>query len=112
MRQSQIFIPAVIFLLDDGFVRAHNAYEPYRTVLMDLAMLHTVDRHGRITNVSDRWLESLGYRREEVLGRVITEFMGKEMQATLGGGRLEDVIATGELEDEPRDETGKPIIRP
>ena len=66
------------------------------------AMLHTVDRHGRITNVSDRWLETLGYRREEVLGRVITEFMGKEMQATLGGGRLEDVIATGELENEPR----------
>jgi PAS domain S-box-containing protein len=66
------------------------------------AMLHTVDKHGRITNVSDRWLESLGYRREEVLGRVITEFMGKELQATLGGGRLEDVIAIGELEDEPR----------
>jgi len=66
------------------------------------AMLHTVDRHGRITNVSDRWLESLGYRREEVLGRVITEFMGKELQATLGSGRLESVIAAGELEDEPR----------
>ena len=42
------------------------------------AMLHTVDSHGRITNVSDRWLETLGYRRDEVLGRVITEFMGKE----------------------------------
>ena len=66
------------------------------------AMLHTVDKHGRITNVSDRWLDRLGYRREEVLGRVITEFMGKELQATLGGGRLEDVIAIGELEDEPR----------
>jgi PAS domain S-box-containing protein len=66
------------------------------------AMLHTVDKHGRITNVSDRWLESLGYRREEVLGRVITEFMGKELQATLAGGRLEDVIAAGGLEDEPR----------
>jgi PAS domain S-box-containing protein len=66
------------------------------------AMLHTVDHRGRITNVSDRWLETLGYRREEVLGRVITEFMGKEMQATLGGGRLEDVIAAGELENVPR----------
>src|SRR5688572_6011968 len=66
------------------------------------AMLHTVDSHGRITNVSDRWLETLGYRREEVLGRVITEFMGREMQTYLAGGRLEDVIATGELENEPR----------
>jgi PAS domain S-box-containing protein len=66
------------------------------------AMLHTVDNHGRITDVSDRWLETLGYRREEVLGRVITEFMGREMQTYLAGGRLEDVIATGELENEPR----------
>jgi PAS domain S-box-containing protein len=66
------------------------------------AMLHSVDSHGRITNVSDRWLETLGYRREEVLGRVITEFMGREMRAALAGGRLEDVIATGELENEPR----------
>jgi PAS domain S-box-containing protein len=66
------------------------------------AMLHTVDNHGRITNVSDRWLQMLGYRRDEVLGRIITEFMGKEMQVTLAGSKLEDVIATGELEDEPR----------
>jgi len=66
------------------------------------AMLHTIDNHGRITNVSDRWLETLGYRREEVLGRVITEFMGQELQASLGGGRLEDIIAAGELDDVPR----------
>jgi PAS domain S-box-containing protein len=66
------------------------------------AMLHTVDSRGRITNVSDRWLETLGYRREEVLGRLITEFMGKDLQAALAGGKLEDVIAAGELEDEPR----------
>jgi PAS domain S-box-containing protein len=66
------------------------------------AMLHTIDNHGRITNVSDRWLDTLGYRREEVLGRVITEFMGQELQASLGGGRLEDIIAAGELDDVPR----------
>jgi PAS domain S-box-containing protein len=65
------------------------------------AMLHSVDQHGRITNVSERWLDTLGYRRDEVLGRVITEFMGKETVATLGG-RLEDVIAAGDLENEPR----------
>ena len=66
------------------------------------AMLHTVDSGGRIIHVSDRWLAKLGYRREEVLGRLITDFMGKEMQATLAGGRLRDVIAHGELENEPR----------
>ena len=66
------------------------------------AMLHTVDSRGRITHVSDRWLKKLGYRREEVLGRLITEFMGPEWQATLAGGKLLDVIAQGELENEPR----------
>ena len=66
------------------------------------AMLHTVDSHGRIIHVSDRWLQSLGYRREDVLGRMITDFMGPETRLTLGGGRLEDVIAHGELENEPR----------
>jgi PAS domain S-box-containing protein len=71
------------------------------------AMLHTVDSKGRIIHVSDRWLAKLGYRREEVLGRLITDFMGKEMQATLAGGRLLDVIAHGELENEPRSYVAK-----
>jgi PAS domain S-box-containing protein len=66
------------------------------------AMLHTVDADGRIIHVSDRWLKKLGYRREEVLGRLITDLMGTEFQTTLGGGRLQDVIAQGELENEPR----------
>jgi PAS domain S-box-containing protein len=66
------------------------------------AMLHTVDAAGRIVHVSDRWLKKLGYRLDEVLGRLITDFMGTEFQTTLGGGRLQDVIAQGELENEPR----------
>jgi len=66
------------------------------------ALLHTVDSHGRIIHVSDRWLQTLGYRREDVLGRSITDFMGPETRLTLGGGKLEDVIAHGELENEPR----------
>ena len=71
------------------------------------AMLHTVDSHGRIIHVSDRWLQKLGYRREEVLGRLIIDFMGTETRLTLGGGKLEDVIAHGELENEPRSYVAK-----
>jgi PAS domain S-box-containing protein len=66
------------------------------------ALLHTVDAQGRILHVSDRWLKKLGYRREEVLGRNIIDFMGEEYRKTLGEGRLADVIAHGELENEPR----------
>jgi PAS domain S-box-containing protein len=66
------------------------------------AMLHTVDAAGRVIHVSDRWLKKLGYRREEVLGRLITDFMGTEFQATLSGDRLQDSIAHADLENAPR----------
>jgi PAS domain S-box-containing protein len=66
------------------------------------AMLHTVDSRGRVIHVSDRWLAKLGYRREEVLGRLITDFMAEESRARLEDGRLENIIAHGELENEPR----------
>ncbi|MFO7285793.1 MAG: sigma 54-interacting transcriptional regulator [Gammaproteobacteria bacterium] len=66
------------------------------------AMLHTVDAQGRIIHVSDRWLAKLGYKREEVLGRPITDFMAEESRERLAGGRLEAIIAHGELENEPR----------
>src|SRR5690606_41879992 len=66
------------------------------------AMLHTVDAEGRIVHVSDRWLAKLGYRREEVLGRPVTDFMAEESRQSLQGGRLADIIALGELAHEPR----------
>src|SRR5690606_31955991 len=66
------------------------------------AMLYSVDASGRIVHVSDRWLAKLGYRREEVLGRLITDFMADDSRQSLQDGRLEDIIAHGELENEPR----------
>ena len=65
-------------------------------------LLHTVDAQGRILHVSDRWLSKLGYTREEVLGRYITDFMGEDLRENLSGGRLSDIIATGVLDNEPR----------
>lgn len=66
------------------------------------ALLHTVDSQGRILHVSDRWLKKLGYTRDEVLGRYITDFMGEEFRESLSDGRLSDIIASGELDNEPR----------
>jgi PAS domain S-box-containing protein len=65
------------------------------------AMLHTVVAHGRILHVSDRGLQKLGYRRDEVVGRMITDFMGPDYRATLENGKLEARIAHGELENQP-----------
>lgn len=66
------------------------------------AMLHTVDREGRLIHVSDRWLAKLGYEREEVIGRYITDFMAEESRRELAAGRLQAIIAEGKLDNAPR----------
>lgn len=38
------------------------------------AMLHTVDADGSIIAVTDHWLQKMGYARDEVLGRSISDF--------------------------------------
>ena len=67
------------------------------------AMLYTVDPDGRVVLCSDRWLSKMGLRREEVLGRFISEFMSPATQERLSGGRLRDIISTGELDNAPRE---------
>jgi PAS domain S-box-containing protein len=71
------------------------------------AMLHTVDAKGRILHVSDHWLKKLGYRREEVIGRPITDFMSEGTRASLSQQQLEVVIAHGALHNEPREFVSK-----
>jgi PAS domain S-box-containing protein len=66
------------------------------------AMLHTVDAKGRILHVSNHWLRKLGYRRDEVIGRHVTDFMTEDTRAILTQKKLEGAIAQGELINEPR----------
>ncbi len=42
------------------------------------AMMHSIDTRGLLLSASDRWLEVLGYRREEVIGRYALEFFTEE----------------------------------
>jgi PAS domain S-box-containing protein len=99
---------------EGGYLRTIAAYSPlgeearlerhYRDLYRATpALLYTVDAHGRLIHVSDRWLRKLGYTREEVLGRLVTDFMGAQTRAQLDDGRLETLIAHGELENEPRE---------
>lgn len=39
------------------------------------AMMHSIDAHGQIIEVSDLWLEKLGYTRNQVIGRPSTDFL-------------------------------------
>jgi PAS domain S-box-containing protein len=42
------------------------------------AILHSIDEQGRLLNVSNQWLDTLGYTRAEVIGRKSTEFLAPE----------------------------------
>ena len=68
----------------------------YRTLYRSTpAMLHTVDGDGRIVTVTDHWLSKLGFRREEVLGRPITDFMSTADQKKYADstGMLSNILA-------------------
>lgn len=41
------------------------------------AMMHSIDQDGRILDVSERWLETLGYTREEVIGKSSISFLSE-----------------------------------
>jgi PAS domain S-box-containing protein len=50
--------------------------ERFRTLYRQTPLpLHAVDTNGHIEDVSDAWLALLGYGREEVVGRPLTNFM-------------------------------------
>ena len=70
----------------------------YRTLYRSTpAMLHTVDGDGLLVTVTDHWLSKLGYEREEVLGRPITDFMSEADQKKYADGGLQTLIAEGDF---------------
>ena len=70
----------------------------YRTLYRSTpAMLHTVDGDGLLITVTDHWLSKLGFSREEVLGRPITDFMSVADQKKYADGRLKELIAEGDF---------------
>ena len=72
----------------------------YRTLYRSTpAMLHTVDGDGLLVTVTDHWLSKLGFRREEVLGRPVTDFMSGADQKKYADGRLQDLIAQGDFQN-------------
>jgi PAS domain S-box-containing protein len=70
----------------------------YRTLYRATpAMLHTVDGDGLIVTVTDHWLQKLGYRRDEVIGRPITDFFSVRDSKFYADGRLQHLISDGEF---------------
>jgi PAS domain S-box-containing protein len=46
-------------------------------------MMHSLDENGRILEVNQFWLDNLGYRRSEVIGRPVVEFASPEFRDTV-----------------------------
>ena len=59
------------------------------------AIMHSIDAHGRLLDVSDRWLALMGYRREEVVGRPSADFLTPASQAHARDVVLPEFFRTG-----------------
>lgn len=93
------------------------------------ALMHSIDASGRVLSVSDRWLERLGYKRQQVIGRLLDDFMTPEsaqrvrevhrpamwrdgqvadcaVQLITADGRLRDVLVSAVAEYTPE---GRPL---
>ena len=76
----------------------------YRTLYRSMpAMLHTLDAEGRILTVTDHWLRKLGYEREEVVGRTVTDFYSEADRARFeSDAALREVISRGDFNNVER----------
>lgn len=84
---------------DEALLASEERYR--RLYTMTPVMLHSIDRDGRLLSVSDCWLDRLGYRREEVIGRRSVEFLTPESAAYAAEKALPDFLRTGVCQDVP-----------
>lgn len=70
-----------------------------RLYLHTPALLHSIDSSGKILSVSDYWSEVLGYSREEVLGRNLTDFMTQKSKDRAEHSVIPHFFQTGFCKD-------------
>jgi len=66
------------------------------------AMLHTLDADGCVVTVTEHWLQKMGYTRDEVIGRSITDFYSDKDRKRLTSGYVQSLINDGEFSNESR----------
>ncbi|WP_233587247.1 PAS domain S-box protein [Corallococcus sp. CA049B] len=89
-----------------NFKRAEDAAregaEKYRSLYTSTpVMMQSIDPRGRLISVSDYWLSTLGYEREEVLGRESVEFLTPESRRYAREVVLPEYYKTGACKDVP-----------
>lgn len=63
------------------------------------AMLHSVNREGELIRVSDFWLQSLGYERDEVIGKPFFDLLPQDSRAYVTEHILPAFVQEGHLEN-------------
>jgi diguanylate cyclase (GGDEF)-like protein/PAS domain S-box-containing protein len=82
--------------------RLKQSEERYRTLYDKTpAMVHSIDRDGRLVSVSEHWLRSLGYSADDVIGRNIQDFMTEPSRHYAEKKVLPEFLRTGVLEEVP-----------
>ncbi len=81
--------------------RARHESEARYRMLFEQApvMMHSIDRQGRLLDVNGVWLETMGYTREEVEGRPVTDFMTPESRAYAESVALPRFLESGQAID-------------
>ena len=75
----------------------------YRTLYRSTpAMLHTLDADGYLMTVTDHWLMKLGYEREEVIGRPITDFYSRADRERFEDAGLKAYVGRGDFNNVDR----------
>ncbi len=65
------------------------------------AMLHSIDRDGRLISVSDYWLATTGYERSEVIGRRVIELLTPTASEHAEKNVLPELFRTGSIREVP-----------
>jgi diguanylate cyclase (GGDEF)-like protein/PAS domain S-box-containing protein len=81
-------------------VALREGEERYRTLYEKTpVMLHSIDADSRLVNVSEYWLETLGYERDEVIGRNVTDFFTEDARRHSKEVALPQFFRTGSVQD-------------
>lgn len=74
--------------------------ESYRELFeLTPAMLHSIDEAGFLRSVSNRWLATFGYSREEVVGKLLVEFLTPESRLRATEIGIPTLFRSGRIDD-------------
>ena len=81
--------------------RPHKSQDFQNLYLNTPMMMHSIDGGGYLLAVSDFWLETLGYTREEVIGRKLTDFFTEKSRDLAEETVLPHFFEVGSVKDIP-----------